>query len=198
MAVTMESKRDVIAIEVGDCTEIHDENRFYTVFEGPGENERTLTVRRPARVAKFTDTTIETMLNKARGEGQAEAWELAKKMVLPASYGGYSTHETEAIFGTCELVKAFDYCPSYADAQAKVIAYEEAFHVGDVVVNKYGSKAVITCVVGDGSFYIMYKDGSGSIQNKRTWWGDPSPIDLGWKKTGKTIDVSGITDELKE
>lgn len=156
---------------------------------------------KPLNVTEFVGHPVfytEKDLAKARGEGQAEAWELAKKMVLPASYGGYSTHETEAIFGTCELVKAFDYCPSYADAQAKVIAYEEAFHVGDVVVNKYGSKAVITCVVGDGSFYIMYKDSSGSIQNKKTWWGDPSPIDLGWKKTGKRIDVSGITDELKE
>lgn len=128
-------------------------------------------------------------LAKARGEGQAEAWELAKKIVLPLSYGGYSSCEMEAIFGTCEIIKTFDYCPSYADAQAHVEAYARSFRIGDVIEYERTKEKRVIVNKNMCGYYTLAKSGDTYILGPR--------LD-GWHKTGKNIDVSYIMDALKE
>lgn len=123
---------------------------------------------------------------------QAEAWELAKKIAASTGNGGYSMAEMDDIFGNRSIDAVF-LNNTFEEAIQKVRAWEEekkTMHVGDVVINKFNRRAVVTCVWGE-SFYVLFKDGS---------CGDPkkfSSYDLEWKKTGERIDLADIFTAIR-
>ena len=88
---------------------------------------------------------------QAKAEGQKEAWELAKNIVLFENDDGYSMDELNEIFDSPYLREIFNL--TYSEAAAKVVEWErkkEEICVGDVV--KYeGSYGV---VVGAGEVYV--------------------------------------------
>lgn len=70
--------------------------------------------------------TLSTYTEQARAEGQNEAWELARKIILPPSKGGMSSDDYVAIFGNCisEAYVMKNY--TYSEAAAKVEAWGKA------------------------------------------------------------------------
>lgn len=94
-------------------------------------------------------------------EGLNDAWELARKITLSTSDGGYSCDELKNIFGyrsPASIFKAF----TPQEALAKVKAYEEEhirIRVGDVVTGKGGTiEGIVTRV--DSRIYRLFRDGS--------------------------------------
>lgn len=85
--------------------------------------------------------------NEAEKAAQ-EAWDLARKIVLLIADGGYTIETLKDIFGTIapyDIMKAY---ASYADAKAKVDAYEQRnqIKVGDVVKRDNGDEILVTRV----------------------------------------------------
>jgi hypothetical protein len=94
-------------------------------------------------------------------KGLNDAWELAKKIILPSHMGGYTTDELKNIFGKNTSISAIsDFTPQ--EALAKVKKYEEhnVIKVGDVV------RLIGCCVEGivtrvdSRNIYRLFKDGS--------------------------------------
>ena len=111
---------------------------------------------------------VNDMCDTARAEGQDEAWELARKIILPPSKGGMSSDDYIAIFGNCISESYVMKNYTYAEAAAKVAEWEKAkeeIKVGDVVSHeeKYGvviSEGTI-CFRGftdDGTPFEWYKE----------------------------------------
>lgn len=94
-------------------------------------------------------------------KGLNDAWELAKKIVLPRRDGGYSWQKFERIFDYRDydsVLKAF----TPQEALAKVKEYEERdeIKVRDVVKLKgLSCKAIVTRVT-ETNIYLLFKDGS--------------------------------------
>lgn len=97
-------------------------------------------------------------------KGLEDAWELAKKIILPTFYGGYSSGELQNIFGYRSpesVLKAF----TPQEALAKVKAYDNkmnSIRVGDVVTVKGGIsdfESIVTKVSGR-VVYRLFMDGS--------------------------------------
>ena len=111
---------------------------------------------------------VNDMCDTARAEGQDEAWELARKIILPPSKGGMSSDDYVAIFGSCISESYVMKNYTYTEATAKVAEWEKAkeeIKVGDVVSHeeKYGvviSEGTI-CFRGftdDGTPFEWYKE----------------------------------------
>lgn len=100
--------------------------------------------------------------DKAYNKGLDDAWELAKKIVLPDHLGGYTVDELKDIFGKgtyTSLMNTF----SPQEALAKVKAYEEEHNeikVGDVVKLKGTSHEAVVTRVTEISIYCLFRDGS--------------------------------------
>lgn len=69
---------------------------------------------------------VNDMCDTARAEGQDEAWELARKIILPPSKGGMSSDDYIAIFGNCISESYVMKNYTYAEAAAKVAEWEKA------------------------------------------------------------------------
>lgn len=95
-------------------------------------------------------------------EGLNEAWELAKKIILPYHLGGYTADELEDIFGKGSFTPLMNTL-TVQEALAKVKAYEDEcdeIKVGDVVTTR-GSvfESIVTNVSGN-KISRLYRDGS--------------------------------------
>lgn len=103
-------------------------------------------------------------IESARAAWQQEAWELAKKIALVESEGGYSSEELDEIFGRCQyLIEIFNL--TYHEAAAKVAAWEqkkEEVCVGDVLLSKtMREKCIVTSFAKlENTAYILWMDGS--------------------------------------
>ena len=102
--------------------------------------------------------------DEAYNKGLNDAWELAKKIVLPDHLGGYTVDELGDIFGKNYFISLMNtYTPQ--EALAKVKAYEEErneIKVGDVVTVKDGVsdfESIVTKVSGR-VVYRLFMDGS--------------------------------------
>lgn len=127
-------------------------------------------------------------IDAERAKGQKEAWELARKIVNPPVAGGFDIKEMDSIFGT-RYVAPVIRNHTYEEAIQKIQAWEKeknAIHVGDIVLDNDEEKAV---VLRAGSTYctLMYADSLIGTYNT---------ADL--KKTGKTVDVSAMLNQIKE
>lgn len=65
-------------------------------------------------------------IEQARAEGQNEAWELARKIVLMEKEGGMKDEDYKAIFGGCQPSDYILKTHTYPEAAAKVEAWEKA------------------------------------------------------------------------
>lgn len=133
-------------------------------------------------VYSITDFVKDDVLHTpddAYNKGLDDAWELAKKIVLPDHLGGYTVDELKDIFGKntfASLMNTF----SPQEALAKVKAYEEErneIKVGDVVEFKDGCIESIVTKVDGYTIYKLFKSGDCNSCDKK---------DL--KKTGKHYD----------
>ena len=130
-----------------------------------------------------SDEFLKEMAESAREEGQEEAWELARKIVLKNGYSAYDLHE---IFNCCGSHQALeDY--TYLEAAAKVEAWEKAkeeIKVGDVVSHEEKNGVVISegtiCFRGftdDGTPFEWYKERC--------------------TKTGRHIDIDSFLKQIR-
>lgn len=118
-------------------------------------------------------------VDESYNKGLNDAWELAKKIILPSHMGGYTMDEFKNIFGKNTYISALrDFTPQEALAKAK--AYEECNEIkkGDVVRLKGCCiESIVTRVSGD-IIYQLFRDGScGSTSAKEDY-----------KKTGEHFD----------
>mgnify|MGYP003506033054 CR=1 FL=1 len=65
-------------------------------------------------------------IEQARAEGQNEAWELARKIVLMEKEGGMKDEDYKAIFGGCQPSDYILKTHTYPEAAAKVKAWKKA------------------------------------------------------------------------
>lgn len=100
--------------------------------------------------------------DEAYNKGLNDAWELAKKIVLPDHLGGYTGDELKDIFGKNTFASLMNTLTPQ-EALAKVKAYKEEcseIRAGDVVRFKDGyNESIVTKI--DGHFiYRLFRDGS--------------------------------------
>ena len=133
---------------------------------------------------------VNDMCDTARAEGQDEAWELARKIILPPSKGGMSSDDYIAIFGSCisEAYVMKNY--TYAEAAAKVEAWEKAkdeIKVGDVVKHNETEYTGIVTRVSEhmNKITIIFKDGSSESYDSSMF-----------HKTGRHIDIDRFLNQI--
>lgn len=130
--------------------------------------------------------------------GANDAWELARKIVLPVSYGCYNGCELEDIFGSSSYTDIFiNY--TIQEILEKVKEYEKKKEeeaakpkLGDVVEVHYPFNDVIErgilLATGDTGFNYLSTDGR---LTKASYF---SGVEL--KKTGEHVDIQGMLDKI--
>ena len=120
-----------------------------------------------------------------------EAWEIAKKVLLYTSQGGYNSGELEEIFGRTEHL--WELTPHEAKAKIEAWEAEKEIKVGDVVRVTLGKldegetdTALITWVHENNWYDLIMKNGLGwtYVNGERI------------KKTGRHIDIDGILKQI--
>ena len=134
---------------------------------------------------------VNDMCDTARAEGQDEAWELARKIILPPSKGGMSSDDYIAIFGSCisEAYVMKNY--TYTEAAAKVAEWEnekDEIKVGDVFQDDDGNNAIVTSIKGN-TIYYMWDDGD-------TRSGFAEDVKKHFTKTGRHIDIDSFLKQI--
>ena len=133
---------------------------------------------------------LSAYIEQARAKGQNEAWELARKIILPPSKGGMSSDDYIAIFGSCiseaYLMKNY----TYSEASAKVAEWEEGkeeIKVGDVVKHNETEYTGIVTRVSEhmDKITIIFKDGSSESYDSSMF-----------HKTGRHIDIDGFLNQI--
>jgi hypothetical protein len=97
----------------------------------------------------------------AYNKGLNDAWNLAKKIVLPSHMGGYTMDEFKNIFDKNTYISAMsDFTPQ--EALAKVKKYEEhnVIKVGDVIRLKGNTHEAIVTRANEINIYYLFRDGS--------------------------------------
>ena len=136
---------------------------------------------------------VNDMCDTARAEGQDEAWELARNIILPPSKGGMSSDDYVAIFGSCisEAYVMKNY--TYSEAAAKVAEWEnekDEIKVGDVFQDDDGNNAIVTSIKGN-TIYYMWDDGD-------TRSGFAEDVKKHFTKTGRHIDIDSFLKQIRE
>lgn len=135
-------------------------------------------LRRSTVPMLFTEEELE-LSTKTYEMGLSDAWELAKKIVLPKTEGGFSYEETREIFGVGDYIinlKKF----TAEEALAKIEAYEKEkeIKVKTIVETNDGShKGVVTRVRDKGDFFVLWDNGTSDTYEKHEV-----------KNTGKTAE----------
>ena len=167
---------DKVVMEITDKVE---------VMEEPNYILSDATVVNQGYIDKAAEP-LSTYIEQARAEGQNEAWELAKKIVLQPINGGYKRSEFEEIFGCGYISDIFEKY-TYPEVATKVAEWEKAkeeIKVGDVVSHeeKYG------VVISEGTICF------------RGFTDDGTPFE--WykercTKTGRHIDIDSFLKQIK-
>lgn len=167
---------DKVVMEITDKVE---------VMEEPNYILSDATVVNQGYIDKAAEP-LSTYIEQARAEGQNEAWELAKKIVLQPINGGYKRSEFEEIFGCGYISDIFEKY-TYPEAATKVSQWEKAkeeIKVGDVVSHeeKYG------VVISEGTICF------------RGFTDDGTPFE--WykercTKTGRHIDIDSFLKQIE-
>ena len=128
--------------------------------------------------------------------GCEDAWELARKIAIMPSVGGYTTTELDDIFGSDYEPRIFE-SNSGLEALAKVEAYEkkkkeeaEKPVIGDVVVCNGGInfKGILIGENNDTYEVLTVDDNLAQLLPKNRWI---------ITKTGKHFDIQGMMNEIK-
>ena len=168
---------DKVVMEITDKVE---------VMEEPNYILSDATVVNQGYIDKAAEP-LSTYIEQARAEGQNEAWELAKKIVLQPINGGYKRSEFEEIFGCGYISDIFEKY-TYPEAATKVSQWEKAkeeIKVGDVVSHeeKYG------VVISEGT--ICFR-GFADDGTPFEWYKERCT------KTGRHIDIDGFLKQIGE
>lgn len=147
------------------------DNTYRLAFEDFTDEESTI---------GWVDKEVLHPVNESYNRGLNDAWELAKKIVLPDHLGGYTVDELKDIFGKNTFAPLMNtFTPQ--EALAKVKAYEEEqdeIKVGDVIkLRNWYTESIVTRVDGD-IIYQLFTDGSCGIYTNKE--------DL--EKTGRHFD----------
>lgn len=128
---------------------------LYDVSFGDSEDD-TLTVG-PKGIYSISETINNCDYNK----GANDAWELARKIVLPESDGGYSDTKIQKIFGDYSRSYQILKHKSFEEASNWVERWEEErIHVGDLVHLSPFDKGVVTGVDDDtDTCYLVWSNG---------------------------------------
>ena len=123
---------------------------------------------------------------KTYEQGLADAWELAKKVILATDDGGISLNDITEIFGSAYYAMR-DF--TYEEALAKIEAYEKEkeIKVGDVVEDEEGTKALVIDESTENTCFVFTEN--GCVEN---WY----KVDL--KKTGKKISIGDLLRQIGE
>lgn len=121
-------------------------------------------------------------------EGRREAWELARRIVIPEEWSGFSEDELCKVFGSYLLVDIFKL--DIEKAIVKNETWEKCTKVSPskVVEDGEGTRALVLDECGNGVFYVLTENGCVE----------------GWHKEGivaireKTIDVSELVKRIGE
>lgn len=145
------------------------------------------------RLQKYEEEQIP--YSEAYNKGLNDAWELAKKLWLPTSYGGKNSEEVIKIFGCDYYAISKLFTPQ--EALAKLEAYEKAneIKVGDVVKNGNGETEFVVIATSEETINgqpILRPIGKTLIK------GVIFVSDTDLKKTGKYIDIQSILEQIKE
>ena len=133
---------------------------------------------------------VNDMCDTARAEGQDEAWELARKIILPPSKGGMSSDDYIAIFGNCISESYVMKNYTYSEASAKVAEWEEGkdeIKVGDIVKHNETEYTGIVTRVSErmNKITIIFKDGSSESYDSSMF-----------HKTGRHIDIDRFLKQI--
>ena len=170
---------DKVVMEITDKVE---------VMEEPNYILSDATVVNQGYIDKAAEP-LSTYIEQARAEGQNEAWELAKKIVLQPINGGYKRSEFEEIFGCGYISDIFEKY-TYQEAAAKVAEWEKAkeeIKVGDVVSHeeKYEEKYGVVISEGTICFRGFTDDGTPF-----EWYKERCT------KTGRHIDIDSFLKQI--
>lgn len=129
------------------------DNTYRLAFEDFADEESTI---------GWVDKEVLHPVNESYNRGLNDAWELAKKIVLPDHLGGYTVDELKDIFDKNTFSPLMNTLTPQ-EALAKVKTYEEErneIKVGDVVTYR-GSilEGIVTRVDGH-VVYRLFRDGS--------------------------------------
>ena len=134
---------------------------------------------------------VNDMCDTARAEGQEEAWELARKIIIPPWKGGMSSDDYTAIFGSCISESYVMRNYTYAEAAAKVSEWKERkeeIKVGDIVKHNETEYTGIVTRVSEhmDKITIIFKDGSSESYDSSMF-----------HKTGRHIDIDGFLKQIR-
>ena len=135
---------------------------------------------------------VNDMCDTARAEGQDEAWELARKIIIPPWKGGMSSDDYIAIFGNCISESYVMKNYTYAEAAEKVAKWEKGkdeIKVGDIVrIHEGNDDDLCVLYVSTDKKYYNAVDEYGAVYNMLT----KGMI----TKTGRHIDVDSFLKQI--
>ena len=129
-------------------------------------------------------------IEMAKAEGHSEAWELARKIVIP---NGYSSHDLYEIFESNDLQLVLEKY-TYPEAIAKVAEWEkvkEEIKIGDIVkIHEGNDNDLCVLYVSTDKKYYNAVDEYGAVYNMLT----KGMI----TKTGRHIDIDNFLKQIGE
>ena len=144
----------------------------------------------------YTEPDTEKVSEEAYQQGLSDAWEAARKIILPSSRGGFTFNELAGRFGSD--VSEYDVVEHYSASEAveKIRQYEqeqkqeeEQIQVGDEVKDDKDDIGICTEIsYPANSIHIMYADGTAT------------DISLtGVTKTGRHFfEIAAVLAKMKE
>lgn len=154
-------------------SEVYEKNNYpYEAVNVSHRNKARSIALRESDIIQKPDMTAE------------EAWEIAKKILLYPTQGGYNSGELEEIFGRTEHL--WELTPQQAKTKIEAWKAEKEINVGDEV-DICGDKGIVTSFGTDGdSIHVLYLDGIVNSYRK----------DKDIKKTGRHVDIKGILKQI--
>lgn len=124
---------------------------------------------------------------KTYEDGLAEAWELARKIICNAEYGGLNTEELEQIFGYSEFDDVLkNYKPQEAAAKIAEWDGKHKIHVNDeVFVEEIDNHGVVFGFRYDDKAAVMFRNGTYGVYGISNL-----------TKTGRIIDIAGLLAQI--
>lgn len=128
---------------------------------------------------------IKRNMDENYDKGLDEAWRLARRMVIPAMYGGLGAKECEDIFGS--NISGADILRTYSvqDVMARTAEYKKRIKVGDVVINTLSDKKYAILYVDESRIHGFCEDGTVSALAKETLL-----------QTGRIVDVKKFLQQI--
>lgn len=154
-------------------SEVYEKNNYpYEAVNVSHRNKARSIALRESDIIQKPDMTAE------------EAWEIAKKILLYPTQGGYNSGELEEIFGRTEHL--WELTPQQAKTKIEAWKAEKEINVGDEV-DICGDKGIVTSFGTDGDrIHVLYLDGIVNSYRK----------DKDIKKTGRHVDIKGILKQI--